>query len=273
MFDKIAGRVLIPVGVVVTGFLVVCFALLYSAIKEVVLRDSISQANNLAGVVLKSTRFAMLKSDRDTNDAIIRNIGEQKGVQHVRIFNKKGAISFSSKPGEVGQQVDKKAEGCVICHEGKEPLTTLGPMEKARTYKNSQGMVVTAITAPIYNDPECANAACHFHPAEQKVLGTLDIGLSQQTTLESLASIRGEMFLFAVLSLFLTMAGVITVLKMIVLAPMQKLLDYTEVSQQQLDLPHPDDLPYELDKIAKSYYLIKERLDRLHDESGNPPQR
>jgi len=273
MFDKIAGRVLIPVGVVVTGFLVVCFALLYSAIKEVVLRDSIAQANNLAGIVLKSTRFAMLKSDRDTNDAIIRNIAEQKGVQHVRIFNKKGVISFSSKPGEAGQQVDIKAEGCVICHAGKEPITTLGPMQKARTFKNVQGMTIMAITAPIYNEPECANAACHFHPAEQLVLGTLDIGLSQQTTLESLASIRGEMYLFAILTLLLTMAGVITVLKMIVLAPMQKLIDYTEISQQQLDLPHPDDLPYELDKIAKSYYLMKERLGRLGSGPDEPRER
>src|SRR4029079_393102 len=70
MFDRIAGRALVPVGVVVTGFLVVCFVLLYAAIKNVVIHDSVGHANNLAGIVLKSTRYAMLNSDRELNNAI-----------------------------------------------------------------------------------------------------------------------------------------------------------------------------------------------------------
>ena len=276
MFDRIAGRALIPVGLVVTGFLVVCFVLLYSAIKDVVIRDSIGHANNLAGIVLKSTRYAMLKSDREMNNAIIQNISEQKGVQHVRIFNKKGVIAFSSKAEEVNRQVDKKAEGCIVCHEKAEPVTFLGNMQKARTFKNSSGQEITAITMPIYNEPECANAACHVHPKSQTILGTLDIGLSREATLGSLSSIRGQMFLFSVLALALTTAGVIALLKMIVLAPMQKLQEYTERCGSNSELSHPANLPYELDKIAKSYYLIKDRLDQIEQKptkavgSSNP---
>jgi hypothetical protein len=263
MFDRIAGKALIPVGIVVTGFLVVCFVLLYSAIRDVVIHDSIDHANNLAGMLLKSTRYAMLKSDRSMNKAIIQNISEQKGVQHVRIFNKKGVVTLSSKEEEVNQQVDKKAEGCIVCHEKADPVKALGNMQKARTFKNSAGTEVLAITAPIYNEPECSNAACHVHPAGQTVLGTLDIGLSQEGTLKSLASIRAQMILFSLLALVLTTAGVIVLLKMIVLAPMQKLQEYTERSEKGHHLSHPTDLPYELDKIAKSYYVIKSRLDAM----------
>ena len=267
MFDKIAGRALVPVGIVVTGFLVVCFVLLYAAIKQVVIRDSIGHANNLAGIVLKSTRYAMMKSDGELNGAIIRNISEQSGVQHVRIFNKKGVVAFSSKPEEVNRQVDKKAEGCVVCHEKAAPVTTLGNMQKARTFKNAAGEEVLAITAPIYNEPECANAACHFHPAEQKVLGTLDIGLSQEATLGSLAAIRMEMVIFSILTLFLTIAGVITLLKMIVLVPMQKLQEYTEKSARNSHASRPTNLPYELDKIAESYYFIRTKLNETEESS------
>ena len=267
MFDRIAARALVPVGLVVTGFLVVCFVLLYAAIKEVVIRDSIGHANNLAGIVLKSTRYAMLQSDRAMNNAIIRNISEQKGVQHVRIFNKKGIIAFSSKAEEVNRQVDKKAEGCIVCHEKAEPVTVLGNMQKARTFKNSLGEEITAITAPIYNEPECANAACHVHPASQKVLGTLDIGLSQEATVSSLASIRLQMIVFSLLTLVLTVAGVITLLKMIVLVPMQKLQEFTEKSERNGGLSQPTDLPYELDKIAKSYYCIRVQLDEIEKRS------
>ncbi|MBU5635646.1 cytochrome C [Geomonas sp. Red69] len=266
MFDKIAGRALVPVGIVVTGFLVVCFVLLYAAIKQVVIRDSITQANNLAGVVLKSTRYAMMKSDSELNSAIIRNISAQNGVQHVRIFNKKGVVAFSSKPEEVNRQVDKKAEGCVVCHEKAAPVTTLGTMQKARTFKNTAGEEILAITAPIYNEPECANAACHFHPAEQRVLGTLDIGLSQEATLHSLALIRMQMLIFSILTLFLTIAGVITLLKMIVLVPMRKLQEYTERGQEGNGTSRPPNLPYELDKIAQSYYFIRAKLNEIEQK-------
>ncbi len=273
MFDRIAARALVPVGLVVTGFLVVCFVLLYAAIKEVVIRDSIGHANNLAGIVLKSTRYAMLQSDRAMNNAIIRNISEQKGVQHVRIFNKKGIIAFSSKAEEVNRQVDKKAEGCIVCHEKAEPVTVLGNMQKARTFKNSLGEEITAITAPIYNEPECANAACHVHPASQTVLGTLDIGLSREATLGSLASIRGQMLLFSILALALTSAGVIALLKMIVLAPMQKLQRYTERSLTDDTVAQPVGLPYELDKIAKSYYLMRQKLQQAEPEPAKAAER
>ena len=267
MFDKIAGRALVPVGIVVTGFLVVCFVLLYSGIKSIVIHDSVGHAYNLAGIVLKSTRYAMLKSDAELNKAIIQNISEQEGVQHVRIFNKKGVVVFSSKAEEVNRQVDKKAEGCVVCHEKAAPITTLGNMQKARTFQNHLGTEVLAITAPIYNEPECANAACHVHPASQRVLGTMDIGLSQEATLGSLASIRMQMLLFSILTLVLTTAGVIALLKMIVLVPMQKLQEYTERSEENSSLTHPVNLPYELDKIAKSYYFIRNKLDETEQRS------
>lgn len=267
MFDKIAGRALVPVGVVVTGFLVVCFVLLYAAIKDIVIRDAVGQANNLAGIVLKSTRYAMLNSDRDLNNAIIRNISDQKGVEHVRIFNKKGIVAFSSRGEEVNRQVDKKAEGCVVCHEKNEPVTTLGSMEKARTFTNGAGNEVMAITAPIYNEPECANAACHVHPATQKILGTLDIGLSHHGTLEALASIRLQMIFFSILTLILTVAGVIALLKIIVLVPLEKLQRYTERMEGGGNLTRPTDLPYELDKIAKSYYFVRTKLGEIEKGS------
>ena len=267
MFDKIAGRALVPVGIVVTGFLAVCFVLLYAAIKQVVIRDSIGHANNLAGIVLKSTRYAMMKSDGELNGAIIQNISEQSGVQHVRIFNKRGVVAFSSKPEEVNRQVDKKAEGCVVCHEKAAPATTIGNMQKARRFRNAAGQEVLAVTAPIYNEPECANAACHFHPREQKVLGTLDIGLSQEATLNSLTTIRIEMLVFSVLTLVLTIAGVITLLKMIVLVPMKKLQEYTERSERNSDASRPTNLPYELDKIAQSYYFIRVKLNEIEQQS------
>lgn len=269
MFNSLAGRALVPVGLAVTGFVVVCFIMLYNGIKNVITQNSVGHATNLADTVLKSTHYAMLKSDRDTLIAIIHNVGEQEGVDHVRIFNKGGVINVSSKQDEVGKSIDKKAEGCISCHMGAVPATTLGRMDQTRTFKNNAGDEVMAITSPIYNEPQCSNAACHFHPPNQKVLGTLDIGLSQQMKVETLSSIRNQMIAFSVMILILTVGGVTALLRRSVFLPMKKLSDLAERAEQgEGMLSPPPRFPMELDRIAKSYYNLNLKLNRAQEELG-----
>ena len=215
MFATLAGKALVPVGLAVTGFMVVCCLILYSVIRDDLHRGEIVHATNLADTILKSTRYAMHKSDRETLATIIRNVGEQKGVDHVRIFNKKGIVTFSAKSIEINRQVDKNAEGCIVCHKGAVPFTNLGTMQQARTFRNPDGMDVMAITAPIYNEPDCSSAACHVHLPGQKVLGTLDIGLSRAEHDRSLKLLRIQMIIFTLMCLILTIGGVTALLRKI----------------------------------------------------------
>lgn len=261
MFKSLAGRALVPVGIAVTGFVVVCFLLLYSAIKNIVDRDSAMNATNLADTVLKSTRYAMLKNDYEILTTVISNVGQQKGVEHIRIFNKKGIINISTHPEELNRQVDKTAEGCIICHAGKDPATTLGKMEQVRIFKNGRGEETISITTPIYNEPECSNAACHVHPAGQKVLGTLDIGLSRKTLLDSLASIRNQMIAFTVMILLLTVGGVTALLIRSVFQPLLKLSRLAQQAEDdELPATPPSHFPRELDRIAQSLYNLNQKL-------------
>lgn len=262
MFKSLARQALIPVGLAVTGFFVVCCLLLYSAIKSGITRDAVFNATSMADTILKSTRYAMLKDDRETLATVIRNIGEQKGVDHVRIFNKKGVVNFSARSEEINRQLDKKAEGCIACHSGPVPVTTLGTMQQARNFTNVSGKKVLAITAPIYNEPECFNAACHAHPQKQKVLGTLDIGLTQEGLLDLLATIRIQMIVFTILTLILTVGGVTALLRRSVFVPMQRLREFVEESRETENLPEsPPHLPQDLDRIARCYHdlLVEHR--------------
>jgi hypothetical protein len=259
MFATLAGKALVPVGLAVTGFMVVCCLILYSVIREDLHRAEIVHATNLADTILKSTRYAMHKSDRDTLATIIQNVGEQRGVDHVRIFNKKGVVKFSGKSGELNRQVDKNAEGCVVCHKTAVPVTNLGTMQQARTFKNQDGGGVMAITAPIYNDPACSSAACHVHLPAQKILGTLDIGVSRAEHDHSLAMLRIQMMIFTLMSLILTIGGVTALLRRNVFLPIQRLRKYVDSSSLKNESPEPPPhLPHDLDIIANCYY--KERM-------------
>lgn len=259
MFATLAGKALVPVGLAVTGFMVVCCLILYSVIREDLHHGEIVYATNLADTILKSTRYAMHKSDRETLATIIRNVGEQKGVDHVRIFNKKGIVTFSARQDEINRHVDKNAEGCIVCHRGATPVTTLGTMQQARTFRNADGLDVMAITAPIYNEPDCSTTACH--PSGQKVLGTLDIGLSRAELNRSLAMLRIQMIVFTLMSLMLTIGGVTALLRRNVFIPIQRLRQYVESPMGDTDIPEPPPhMPHDLDAIATCYYNAKANM-------------
>jgi len=277
MFASLAGKALVPVGLAVTGFMVVCCLILYSVIREDLHRGEIIHATNLADTILKSTRYAMHKSDRETLATVISSVGEQKGVDHVRIFNKKGVVTFSAKPDELNRQVDKNAEGCIVCHTYSTPVSNLGTMQQARTFKTSAGLNVIAITAPIYNAPDCSSAACHFHAPEQKVLGTLDIGLSRAEHDKSLAMLRIQMIVFTLMSLILTVGGVTALLRRNVFLPVERLRKYVESSADKDEIPEPPiHLPHDLGVIAAAFHKIKKGASTNNsngNQTGDTPDR
>lgn len=219
----LAAKAIVPVALSVTGFVIVCCILLYSVMKGDMVADTVRHETNLADTIVKSARYAMLESDREGLRNIIDNVGAQKGVAHVRIFNKKGLIMFSARPDEVNRYVDRKAPGCVVCHAGAVPITTMGPMEHARRYVDDEGRYVLAITAPVYNEPACYQASCHVHPQAQKVLGTLDIGLSAEPLLRTLLVLKGRMALFSLMVLLITVGGVSALLRRNVFLPIRQL--------------------------------------------------
>lgn len=259
MFLKsLAARAIVPVAVAVTGFVIICCILLYTVMKNDMINDEVRHETNLAGTIVKSTRYAMLKYDRDTLNNIISNISQQKGVEHVRIFNKKGLIMFSADPSEHKRFVDKKTAGCIGCHAAAIPASALGAMEQVRRYTNGRGAQIIAITAPIYNEPACYNSACHIHTAGQKILGTLDIGLSGEPLLKTMARMRGRMVLFSLMVLFLTIGGAAAVLRRQVFEPIRKLKNFTMKANRNMK---NDDLP---DITGELSYLAGDVRELVH---------
>lgn len=249
---SLSGRAIVPVSITVTGFVVICCLLLYQAIKQNMMQDTVSHETALAQTVVRSARYAMLRSDREAVQNIVATVGSQQGVEQVRIFNKRGEIMFSSRPEEMHRLVDQKSAGCIVCHEGATPLPAMGSMQQARRYLNERGEAVVAITAPIYNEPDCYNASCHIHPASQKLLGTLDIGLSQKPLLASLAALKSRMVLFSLMVLLLCVAGVSAILRRSIFNPVQQLEFYAlQLAAGKHDASQPD-LSGELETISKT---------------------
>ena len=275
MFNNLAGKAIVPVAITMTGFVIVCSIILYGLIKKDLVNDTIHHETSLADTIVKSTRYAMIKSDMETIEQIIRNIGQQEDVDHVRIINHTGLIIFSSSPEERNTMLDKKASGCVGCHSGSTPATSLGSMEKARQYRNERNQSVIAITAPLVNEPECYDSACHYHPSDRKILGILDIGMSQSTLDRTLGVLRLRMIGFCLMILILSVGGVSALLRLNVLTPIRRLMGYVEeLSQGRLDRPVPKGVE-EVEILAGAFLEMalqrrksEEALDKYMGKGG-----
>ncbi|MBN2332585.1 MAG: HAMP domain-containing protein [Deltaproteobacteria bacterium] len=260
MFNSFASKAIIPVALSLTGFVIVCSLILYSSIREGFLRDAVRQETSLADTVVSSTRYTMMTDDRESLYHIIDSVGAQKGIEHLRIFNKEGVIMFSSDPGELNKVVDKTTAGCIECHSGPEPAERLGSMQLARRFVNGKNNNVLAITAPIYNDAHCSAGDCHFHPDHQKVLGTLDIGLSTASLDSSLLALRLKMVVFCVMVLILSVGGISALLRRNLLAPINNLIDYVRnVSGGSMDNDFPKGIS-EIETLGQIYHeMAKEK--------------
>ncbi len=134
-----------------------------------------SHAAQLSEVVIKSTRFAMLQNQPKHIDQIVQDVGNQEEIDRVRILSKNGKIIHSSDHAEVGSMIDQEAESCKACHEDEQSRRASPMFGRPRVFTTPGGERMLGSTAVIRNEPTCSESSCHAHPADQTVLGVLDI--------------------------------------------------------------------------------------------------
>jgi len=81
---------------------------------------------------------------------------------------------------------------------------------------------------PIYNEPSCWRAACHYHPEKQTVLGVLDIGLSLEALDKEVLATKKKVILFASLIFLVVTAIVAGCILYFVNRPISRLVSATK---------------------------------------------
>ncbi len=157
-------------------------------------------AERVSDMIKRSTSYYMLRDDREGLYHTIATMAAEPGVARIRIINPEGRITYSTDSKEVNSFVDKKAEACYHCHAQAQPLSHLDRPDRFRIFRPN-GHRVLGIINPIENRPACANAACHAHPAGQKILGVLDATLSLERADASLAESTHLMLAYTALAL------------------------------------------------------------------------
>jgi two-component system NtrC family sensor kinase len=231
-------------------------------INESVMHSAI-QASDL---IKRSARYSMLKNDREHLLNIITTIGQEAGVEGIRIYNKPGQISFSDNLTEVGTAVDIDAEQCVVCHKNVPPLEHLTTQNRIRIFTSPQGYRVLGLINPVANEPECFNATCHGHSPKDKLLGLLDVKLSLKAVDEETQRTKKQMILYSGIMIVITALLFAGFVYKLVHIPVRKLAKGTrEVAGLNLDYTIDFTSKDEMGELAQSFNRMTQQLKAANE--------
>ena len=192
------------------------------------MKNVVVGTDRLTNTIKLGTHYAMMLNSRDDINQIINNIGRQREIESIRIYNKEGQIKFSNQPAELETKTNIKDEACYICHRTEPPLSELGLDERTRIFTSEQGYRLLGIISPIRNEAGCATDACHVHPQDKKILGALDVVVSlEDTDTELFLAKKGAIFLAG--GIFLVTSAIIFLFQLrFVTRPIRKLIGGTQ---------------------------------------------
>jgi two-component system NtrC family sensor kinase len=231
------------------------------------MRDVVGGATRVADIIKRSTNYSMMLNRREDIYHIINTVGHEPGIEAIRIYNKKGEITFSSVEGEVGKTVNVNAEACNVCHiQGRTPAPANGH-ELSRIFLSPKGYRVLGLITPIRNEKKCATADCHAHSSSQTVLGILDVMMPLADLDKNLADEKHAEYMNGLLMLGLMTVFTAVFIWFVVNIPVKNLTKGTqEIIKGNLDHRIPVRSKDEIGRLAASFNQMADEVKRAHDE-------
>jgi len=221
----------------------------------------------LSETIKSSTRHAMLLNEREMVHRIIELIGGQEGLERIRVFNKEGTVIYSPEPELIGTRVDAKSEACDVCHGAGALPGELPTGGRTREFVDASGTRQLGVINPITNEAGCSTAACHVHPADQQVLGVLDVTVSLAEVDRAVARSRRELLGLALLAIAIFGVILWAIFDRLVGRPVSRLVAATNaVAQGDLAFRLPVARRDELGQLAHSFNEMTAHLAEARNQ-------
>lgn len=261
MPTKISYKLIAGVGSVTLIIIGIFAYVILDAHRQQLISEIRRNANQLSETVKSSTRYDMLLDKRESVHRIITTIGTQEGIEKVRIFNKDGAIIFSTDPSDVGKMVDKNAEACYACHAANQPLEQLAITDRTRIFHPAGKDRVLSIINPIRNEPSCWQSECHWHSPTKKILGVLDISMSLKEVDREMQAGQQRLLLFGVVAIAAISLMIYLLVNRMVLKPVQAIVAATrKVASGDLNYKISTAKRDEIGTLANSFNEMTHKL-------------
>lgn len=266
-FTKLLGFKLFAIVLVMTVAGTFAFATLTIRWhSERYLRNQVRSISHMSDVLSRSMHYSMLLNRREDVYQIITTVGSEPDIEAVRIYNKRGVITFSSKKDELGTIAHFSDKACFGCH--SEGETVVNPSaDLTRIFPSAQGYRVLGMITPIRNQRSCSDAECHAHPQTQTVLGVLDVMVPLSDLDASLEELQQVQYLSAGATVLVLTSLVGIFIWVMVNRPVRRLIQGTrEIRRGNLDHRIAVSGNDEISSLATSFNQMTDDLQRARDE-------
>ncbi len=231
------------------------------------MENIVAGTDRLTNTVRLGAHYAMMLNSRDDINQIITNIGRQPEIENIRIYNKEGRIKFSNRAEEVERATNIKAEACDICHRNDPPLETLSLDQRVRIFRAEDGRRLLGIITPIGNGPGCSSGGCHFHPADKKILGALDLVVSLADVDREIARTQTVSIGLSAFVFVITSSIILVFLMRFVNRPIRRLIDGTDrIAEGHYDVSVDVNQDDEMGRLARAINRMSAQIDRKQAE-------
>jgi signal transduction histidine kinase len=179
MFRSIRWKVALGVALPIFVSFLIYSAFDYFRDKALLLGEIEQSAIQSGEMAHRGMRYAMLKNDRVMLKGTVTDIGNQKNILRVAIFDENFHLKLTNRPADFNPAPVGSSPGCVECHQPS------GVLQKYSIILDvpSLGETMLRSSTVIQNEPECY--ACH--KSSQKTLGMIIVdyslaGLMSKTT-------------------------------------------------------------------------------------------
>jgi two-component system, NtrC family, sensor kinase len=264
---SLKAKVSLYLSAVLVAVMVLFVLLLVQQTRNEQLNTIIGHMTQMSQVIARSTRYAMLLDEPDIVDKIIQDIAQQNDIKSVRVLRKNGVIAHSNHPDEIGRRIDKEAEHCSSCHQGEKVLSEVPNHQKWRLFETPDKHQMLGNMEVIRNEPSCASASCHQHPATQSVLGVVDITYSLDDVNKSLRAHVVNMIAVSVGFILLVSLSVGWLLHRMIYVPLTDLeRGARRLATGNFDKPIPVRGDDEFGSLAKSTNAMMVNVKKSHEE-------
>ena len=224
----VGTRIAFLAGFLTLGGAVTLSFILIRSQRRSMLAEVVHGSDAVAEAIRLAIGHDMMANRSEGIQAVIEAVGEHVGVERVRLIDKQGEIAYSSRVEEVGQEVDKRADGCIQCHRAEEPFESLEQEQRSRIHDDTTAGPVLSTISVIRNEPGCAGADCHESPTRKRVLGVLDVTVSLAAAQERLAESTRYAVWMSILAVFVISGALFFLIRQVVRQPINQLIAATQ---------------------------------------------
>lgn len=170
MFRSIRWKVALGLALPILVSFLIYSIFHYYRDKALLLGDMEQLAIHSGEMAHASMRHTMLMNDQEMLQETLKDIGNQKNILRVAIFDENSRLKITNQPADFNPAPTQSSPGCVECHQ------PTGVLQKSSVILDipSLGEPMLRSSMVILNEPECY--ACH--DSSQKKLGSIIVDYS-----------------------------------------------------------------------------------------------